>query len=331
VAQLEPLARPQAPVAASGTEAPYAGRRVATTVAPPPTPVPVLLRLLTAAGYRIQVRGDASVATRGRDRRTVLLVAATRAPGEVEGLFPNDSIHRTIVYDDDPGPDARDRAAERGIEILDPSTLGPALGELLLPATGTVAEEPGERPSLETPFSVLPEGTRIVRPRIGRAEAELLTGADGPRFTLRLVPFYVAPYRVRPASAYGEAGKILDRTVAVHGVSGETEVWEDGDRELVGDLDLPHQFIPPEISVAEATGKALDAIRRHHTIHVDHTEQHGGALVIETRRVPPGADDVRVGPLQLIYLPHWYAEGAQGRVVLDAVTGRRNSATALLR
>jgi hypothetical protein len=300
-------------------------------VSPPTPPVPALLRLLTAAGYRIQVRGDASVAVRVRDRRTVVLVSATRSPAELESLFPRDSVHRTIVYDDDPGPVARTLAADRSIEILDPSTLGPALGELLLPSLQTDSDDAAGGTTLETPFSVLPEGNRIVRPRIGRAEAELLVGAEGPRFTLRLVPFYVAPYRVRPAVPYGEAGKILDRTVAVHGVSGHTEVWEDGDRELVGDLDIPHQFVPPEVTVAQAAGLALEAIRRHHTIHVDHTEQHGGALVIETRRVPPATDDVRVGPLQLIYLPHWYAEGSQGRVVLDAVTGRRNSAPLAMR
>ncbi|MCI4373622.1 MAG: hypothetical protein L3K02_08295 [Thermoplasmata archaeon] len=293
---------------------------------PSSPPAPVLLRLLTTAGYRIQVRGDASVAVRLRDRRAVVLAAATRSPGELEGLFPGDAVQRTIVYDDDPGPVARTFAADRGIEILDPGTLGPALGELLLPSPQSSSENHPDGPTLETPFSVLPEGNRIVRPRIGRVEAELLVGAEGPRFTLRLVPFYVAPYRVRPASPYGEAGKILDRTVAVHGVSGEAEVWEDGDRELVGDLEIPHQFVAPEVSVAQASGFALEEIRRHHTIHVDHTEQHGGALVIETRRVPPAADDVRIGPLQLIYLPHWYAEGSQGRVVLDAVTGRRNLA-----
>jgi hypothetical protein len=266
------------------------------------------------------------VAVRVRDRRAVVLVAATRSPAELEGLFPPDSVHRTILYDDDPGPVARTLAADRGIEILEPSTLGPALGELLLPSGPAASDEPVGSPTLETPFSVLPEGKRIVRPRIGRAEAELLVGAEGPRFTLRLVPFFVAPYRVRPATPYGEASKILDRTVAVHGVSGHAEVWDEGDRELIGELDIPHQFVPPEITVSEAAGLALDAIRRHHTIHVDHTEQHDGALVIETRRVPPAADDVRVGPLQLIYLPHWYAEGSQGRVVLDAVTGRRNAA-----
>jgi len=284
----------------------------------------VLLRLLTAAGYRIQVRGELSVAVRVRDRRAVVLVVATRSPEELEGVFPSDSLHRTIVYDDDPGPVARTMAAELGIEILDPSTLGPALGELLLPSGSGESDDGGRGPTLETPFSILPEGTRIVRPRIPRAEAELLVGADGPRFTLRLVPYYVAPYRVRPASPYGEGAKILDRTIAVHGVSRQAEVWEEVDRELVSALDIPHQFVAPEVTVAEAAGIALEAIRRYHTIHVDHTEQHEGALVIETRRVPPAADDVRVGPLQLIYLPHWYAEGSQGRVVLDAVTGRRN-------
>jgi hypothetical protein len=291
-----------------------------------PSAPSILLRLLAAAGYRVQSRGDASVAVRLRDRRTVVLVAATRSPAELEGLFPPDSVHRTILYDDEPGPVARTLAADRGIEILDPSTLGPALGELLLPsAPAEVSENPGG-PTLETPFSVLPEGTRIVRPRIGRSEAELLVGNEGPRFTLRLLPYFVAPYRVRPAAAYGEGARILDRTVAVHGVSRHAEIWDDGDRELVSSLDVPHQFIAPEITAAEAAGIALEAIRRHHTIHVDHTEQHEGALVIETRRVPPGADDVRIGPLQLIYLPHWYAEGSQGRVVLDAVTGRRNGA-----
>ena len=120
---------------------------------------------------------------------------------------------------------------------------------------------------------------------------------------------------------------MLDRTVAVHALSGHAEMWDDGDRELVAELEIPYVLLPPELSPAEATGRAVEAVRRHHTIHVDHTEQHDGALVIETRRVPPAADDVRVGPLQLVYVPHWYAEGAQGRQVLDAVTGRRVSAT----
>jgi hypothetical protein len=285
---------------------------------------PVLLRLLTAAGYRIQVREAACLAVRVRDRRAVVLVAAARSPAELESLFPADAVHRTILYDDDPGPVARRLAADRSIELLDPSTLGPALGELLLPTPAPRPDEASTGGSLEAPFSVLPEGTRIVRPRIWRAEAELLVGAEGPRFTLRLVPFYVAPYRVRPPSAYGESVRVVDGTVAVQAISGEAEVWAEGDRELVAELDVPHQFLAPEISPADATGRAVEAVRRHHTIHVDHTEQHGGALVIETRRVPPASDETRLGPLQLIFLPHWYAEGGQGRVVLDAVTGRKN-------
>lgn len=281
----------------------------------------VLTRLLTAAGYRVETRPELVVAVRLRDRRAVVIAPATRSPVEVESLFPPDSIHRTLVYDEDPGESARAVATERGIEVFDPTTLGPAFGEILLPIIGLPDDGPG--PSLDAPFAVLPEGARIVRPRIGREEAEILAGVDGPRFTLRLVPYYVAPYRVRPASPYGTRSATLDRTVAVHAVSRQAEIWEDGDRELVATLDLPHQFIAPELAAREATGIAIDAIRRHHVIHVDHTEQHGGALVIETRRVPPSVDDVRLGPFQIVYLPHWYAEGREGRVVLDAVTGRK--------
>jgi hypothetical protein len=282
----------------------------------------VLGRLLVAAGYRVEHRGDVVVASRLRDRRTVVIAPATRSPREVESLFPADTVHRTLVYDDDPGPAARSAASERRIEVVDPSTLGPALGELLLP---TVLGAPPADPDdpLEAPLALLPEGARIVRPRVGRAEAELLAGVDGPRFTLRLVPYYVAPYRVRPASASGARGPTLDRTVAVQAVSRRAEVWEEGERELVAELDVPHQYIAPEVGPREAAELAMEAIRRFHVVHVDHTEQHGGALVIETRRVLPSTDDVRLGPLQLVYLPHWYAEGHEGRVVLDAVTGRR--------
>jgi hypothetical protein len=288
----------------------------------------VLARLLTAAGYRVEYRSDAVVATRIRDRRAVVVAPSSRSPVEVESLFPPDSMHRTLVYDEDPGAAARGVAADRGIEVVDPSTLGSALGEILLPSIVGAPDDEG--PALDAPFSLLPEGARIVRPRIGRAEAEILAGVDGPRFTLRLLPYFVAPYRVRPASPYGARASTLDRTVAVHAVARQAEIWDDGDRELVASLDLPHQFVAPELSLAEAHGIAMDAIRRHHVVHVDHTEQHGGALVIETRRVPPSADDIRLGPLQLVYLPHWYAEGHDGRVVLDAVTGRRTLPSAPL-
>ena len=284
----------------------------------------VLVRLLTAAGYRVDHRADLVVASRLRDRRAVVIAPSSRSPVEVESMFPPDAVHRILVYDDDPGPAARGVAGDRGIEVLDPSTLGSALGELLLPPV-LGAPDMEMDTGLDTPFALLPEGARIVRPRIGRAEAEILAGVDGPRFTLRLVPYYVAPYRVRPASPSGARGPALDRTVAVQAVSRRAEVWEESDRELVSQLDVPHQFIAPEIGPAEAAGIALEAIRRFHVVQVDHTEQHGGALVIETRRVPPSTDDIRLGPLQLVYLPHWYAEGHEGRVVLDAVTGQRTA------
>ncbi len=286
----------------------------------------ILGRLLEAAGYRVEVRAETTVAVRAKDHRAVVVVGAPRSPAEVEGLFPSDTVHRTIVYDEEPGVVARALAAERGIEILDPSTLGPALGELLLPSsTGTLDPVLDEAPTvpLELPYSIAPEGERTVRPRIDRSEAEVLAGIEGTRLTLRLVPFYVAAYRVRPASPHGESGSILHHLIAVNAVSRGTELWDEGERELVRGIPEPHQRFEPEITEAQAKPIAVEAIRRRHTVHVDHTEQHGGALVIETRRIPPSRDDLRLGPFVLLYVPHWYAESGEGRVVLDAVTGRR--------
>jgi hypothetical protein len=290
------------------------------------SPSSVLGRLLEAAGYRLDLRAEATLAVRPKDHRAVLIVGAARSPAEVDGWFPADAVHRTIVYDDEPGAAARAMASDRGIEVLSPTNLGPALAELLLPSPVAPAEgtdEVDDGFSLSPPFSVLPEGDRIVRPRIGRAEAEMLSGVDAPRYTLRLVPYYVAPYRVRPATPHGATGPVLHRLVAVNAVSRRAEVWEDGERELVAEIAEPHQRLVPQLGEAQAVSVATDAVRRHHTVDVQHTEQHGGALVIETRRVLPSTDDLRLGPMALLYVPYWYVEGAEGRVVLDGVTGRR--------
>jgi len=285
-------------------------------------------KLLEAAGYRVEPRADALLAVRNRDRRAVVVLASARSPAEVESLFPAESVHRTIVYDDEPGETARALAADRGIEVLDPSTLGPGLGEiLLLPPVGAELSPVDAEPAgpLEPPFAIAPDSERTVRPRIDRSEAETLAGVDSPRSTLRLVPFFVAAYRVRPASPAGGHGTVVRHLVAVNAVTRRAEIWEDGDRELTSELAEPHQRLSPQLDESQVAPLALDAIRRHHTVHVDHTEQHQGALVIETRRVPPAADDIRLGPFVLLYVPHWYAEGTQGRVVLDAVTGRRTT------
>ena len=301
--------------------------RSMTRTAPPSS---VLGRLLEAAGYHLERRNEATLAHRSRDHRAVAIAPIARSPVEVEPWFPTDAVYRTIVYDDEPGPVARGLAADRAIEVLDPSTLGPALAEILLPSPidpVPPSEAAKSDEALDAPFATPFEAERTVRPRLGRAEAETIAGTDAPRYVLRLVPFYVAAYHVRPPAPHGEPGRVLRQLVAVNAISRRAEVWDDLDRELVSEIDEPHQRLAPQIPDSEALGLAREAIRRFHTVHVDHTEQHGGALVIEARRIPPAPEDVRVGPFVLLYVPYWYAEGSDGRVVLDAVTGRRVSGT----
>lgn len=287
--------------------------------------VSVLRRLLEAAGYRLDDQPDALSAVRPRDHRAVLIVNSHRSPVELDALFPGDAAHRTIVYPEEPGSVARGLASERGIELLDPSTLGSALGELLLPGPEMrVAEEP-ESPALPIvpPPLLFPDGERTVRPRLSRNDAEALAGVEGFRSTLRLIPFYVAAYRVRVPTPHGGHRPATDHLVAVNALSGRTEFWEPGERELMADLDEPHQRLEPQLTEDHVRAIAVDAVRRRHVVSVDHTEQHGGALVIERRRVPPGVDDLALAPSVLVHVPFWYIEGADGRVVLDAVTGAR--------
>jgi hypothetical protein len=288
--------------------------------------VSVLRRLLEAAGYRLDDQPDVLSAVRARDHRAVLIVSTHRSPVELDSLFPGDAAHRTIVYPEEPGSVARGLASERGIELLDPSTLGSALGELLLPGPEMRVADEAESPSLPLvpPPLLFPEGERTVRPRLSRNDAEALAGVEGFRSTLRLIPFYVAAYRVRVPTAHGGHRPASDHLVAVNGLSGRTEFWEPGERELIADLDEPHQRLEPQLTEDHVRAIAVDSVRRRHVVSVDHTEQHGGALVIERRRVPPGPDDLALAPSVLVHVPFWYIEGADGRVVLDAVTGARS-------
>jgi hypothetical protein len=290
---------------------------------------PQLRRLLTAARYRVEDSSVGLLAYRAVDRRAVVIVPGPTSPLEVERELPTDSVHRTIVYAEEPGPAARGAAAEHGLEILIPDTLGSALGELLLlpeltlgPSERSGAE--ASREPLETPIATFPPGERLVRPRLGRNEAELLAGVEGFRYTLRLVPYYVAPYRVREPAGHGRAGATREYLVAVHGISGRVEVWEAGDRELSGELNEPHERLEPMVPDERARAAAEAKLRERHTVLVDHTEQHGGALVIERRRVPPASEDLRIGAFALLLVPFWYVEGADGRVIIDAVSGARS-------
>ena len=283
-----------------------------------------LRRLLDAAGYRLEETSGVVLAVRSDDHRAVVIAPVTRAPSDIERLLPADAVHRTIVYDDEPGEAARTDAAERGIELLAPSTLGPALGELLLPSAllpGSGGAN-GDDEALDAPFPPVAARGAIVRPRIDRREAQALAGLRNARYTLRLVPYLVAPYRVRAVSADGARGKIQRHLVAVNATSRHAEIWAEGTRDLVGEVSGPSERLAPQLSEPAAEPIALDAVRRHHTVRVDHIEQHAGAIVVESRRVAPPGEAVRLGPFSLVYVPFWYAESTDGRRVLDAVSGR---------
>jgi hypothetical protein len=283
----------------------------------------LLRRLLEAAGYRLDDRPAGLRAVRSRDHRAVFVVEGLRSPAELEREFPGDAVRRTLVFPDDPGAVARESAAGLGIEVLDPASLGPALGEMLLVPSSPPGADPGSERSdgLDPPAAVFPEGERTVRPRLGPSDARRLAGLEGSRIVLRLAPYYVVPYRVRPASARGGPGRSSDHLAAVNALTGRVEIWEPDERELVADPEVDGPRMAPRLDSGEALGAAAPFVRRNHTVSVDHMEQHGGALVIERRKVPPGPNDLAFGAPVLVHVPYWYIEGRDGRVVIDAVSG----------
>ena len=237
-----------------------------------------------------------------------------------------------MVYTEDPGTTVREQAAARGIEVLGPTSLGPALGEILLPPSGPMPDagptEPAEEGPLTPPALRLPEDERTVRLRIDREDAERIAGVEGFRVTLRLIPYYLFPYRVRAVSPSGGPRPVIEEIAAIQAISGKGEVWNPSDRDMIAEIGEPHQRLEPLVPDVRAVELARETIRHRHTVRVDHTEQHGAAIVIERRRVSPTVRDIALGAPVVVHVPFWYVEGPDGRVVIDGVTGSKSTSAA---
>jgi hypothetical protein len=285
------------------------------------TTVPWLVRLLRAADYRTESRTFGLLAHREADGRTLLWIREAVEPRALEGAFPAGSRHRVLVWPEEPKPSVRAQAAELGWELVPADRATESLGGWLLPAEkGDAASIAAALEPSEGSDGSVPWAGRVVRPRIGRADAERLARVEGLRVTLRLVPFYVASYRFRPPDGSDPSGNV--RLVAVHSLSGRVEVWDADDRDFALELDEPHQPLEPALDEARLRAHAERALRERHTHVFDHTEQSGGAIVVERRKWVPGPKDLGIGPGAFVRVPYWYIEGPDGRVVLDAVTGR---------
>ncbi len=281
-----------------------------------------LPRLLEAAGYAVELRPFGCVAVRLADHRGVVVATTDRPVDELAAHLPRELVHRVVVYSDEPSERTRERGASIGVEVLGPSTVGPALGELLLAPSPAGPPAPDLEPE---PLFAAPD-ERTILPRIDAADVAALVAIDAERYRLRFLPHYLFAYKVRSPLAHGEPGPVEARFIAVNAVWRAAEFWEPGERTLVADDAVAGERLAPRFGEAEARAIAWEEVRRRHSVSVDHTEQHAGAIVIETRRITPDATALRVGPATLVYAPFWYAESRHGRIVLDAVTGRRSSA-----
>lgn len=313
-------------------------------------------RLLASAGFSVERHQGLWRAVRESDGRAVLLLAGAELPAGFSQIFPGQCRSRWVLFGSTPSAEERDRLHMDGVSFIEPDTLSERIGEVLLPSSGAEREEPVPRalpparlPSIrehdgrerlmtdpgpfpEEPSSLPAElwpGERIVRPRLSEDDALRLAWSRLVPFrvTLVLIPYYLFEYTLRQEERRSnEAPRLL----AVQGIDGTTESWAMGDRELVGMLPTPHRRREPVLSSDEARDFALRAALEANISHVDHTEQRGGALIIERRRVAPQEDDVRLGPAVMLHVPFWVVDGADGRLVFDAVTGAALAAGSVL-
>lgn len=164
------------------------------------------------------------------------------------------------------------------------------------------------------------ETDRIVKPRLHEEDLRRMAlgrwRGGSPR--LVLVPFFLFAYALPEDE---EASSAPPRLVAVPAVGGAPQFWPAGEREIISAIGHPHHRPRRRIDADEARLLALEAVRERHARNEETAEQRRGMLVIENRRHPRGAEEVRLGPPAWVWVPHWVVEAWNGREILDAVTG----------
>lgn len=189
---------------------------------------------------------------------------------------------------------------------------------------GTITPPGGSEaafPADPTPFTPeVFERDRIVRPRLRQADLVHMAAArwrgGSPR--LLLVPFFLFAYEL-PEDP--EGADAPPRLVAVPASGGAPQFWPPGEREIIDALSEPHVRLRPSLRPEAARLLALQSVAEHHAHSEERAEQLRSMLVIEHHRRHRTAEEIRIGPPALVWVPHWVVEAWNGREVLDAVTG----------
>jgi hypothetical protein len=243
--------------------------------------------------------------------------------------FKGQRVVATLAY---PVPDnVLKLADEQGVAIWDHRTLESELGRLSMKDISQDEYKPDEgeytpqiddfTPSMET--KVKDWGEQIMRPKLTLDDMTELAKYTirGFRYELEVVPYYVFEYSCEIVIDGKAGGERKLGLIGVNALSGDYELWKTR-FELVPELQWAHTKLEPKLDGEKAEHIARDGVNTEHTNEVENVVDRGTALIMEKRKVQPKEGSVLLRRKGLIYLPVWCAEGSNGVMLVNAVTGK---------
>jgi len=167
-------------------------------------------------------------------------------------------------------------------------------------------------------------GEQVIKPQFTKERAlavsEWMSGVY--KVEMHLIPHYAFFYTCSVvADEENVPVRDISGIITVDAVYGGARRWPSG-LETVSDADINGTKLEPQIGEERALKEAYQTIIEAHTEEVEEVHDKGNVTIYEKRHLRPEESSIQITQKQMVYLPAWYIEGSEGRLLLDAVTGQ---------
>ena len=166
-------------------------------------------------------------------------------------------------------------------------------------------------------------GLTIMRPNVGRDEAELITKkiVRSFRFDLQLIPYYIFDFTCEVEEGKKKKKSVNKGTLGINTLSNTIEEWPEK-YETVSSLEQEYTKLEPSFQTEEAQSRIREAVISLNTREVESIEDKGTAIIIEKKKITPKEDVMEINSRGMVYMPVWCVEGSNGVMIIDATTGK---------
>lgn len=165
-------------------------------------------------------------------------------------------------------------------------------------------------------------GEAVITPKIDKNKATIISRSiEGYKFELTMVPHFLFYYKCVVEDSEKQTGDIQTGIAAVNGTSGDVELWTHT-FETVENVEIPHIKMEPTMNADDAQQQATKGVFQLFTREVDVVREDSNVTVFEKIKTQPREDSIEVLPKGLVYNPYWRIEGTDGKMTIDAVTGK---------